>query len=115
MTDIAAQRPAAGAPIESAWGGQVHDAIEGIQAGTASIVFSGGTNGSAWLTVTFPRAYTAPPVVVASPQVTSNAYIANINNVTATGFVVGMSHKDASSNISAVTLPCHWIAVGTLA
>jgi hypothetical protein len=26
-----------------------------------------------------------------------------------------MSHKDASSNISAVTLPCHWIAIGTIA
>jgi hypothetical protein len=30
MPDITAARPTAGAPIESAWGGQVHDALESI-------------------------------------------------------------------------------------
>jgi 3-oxoacyl-(acyl-carrier-protein) synthase len=113
MGDITSTRPASGAPIATAWGAEIHDAIEGIQSGTASIVFAGGSNASADLTVTFPRAYAAPPAVVASPQVTSTAYVANIKAVTATGFTLAMSHKDAGSNISAVTLPCHWIAIGT--
>jgi len=107
--------PQPGDEITSAWGTSVAKALNGIQAGTASITFPGGSNASAVLTVTFPYAYVAAPAVVASPQVTSAAYIANIQNVTATGFTIQMSHKDAANNISAVSLPCHWIAVGVLA
>ena len=109
MPDIAATRPAAGAPIESAWGGQVHDTLEGVQTGTATVTFSAST-ASGVVTVTFPRPYASPPVVVAGGASGSN-YWGNSTGVTAT--TVGIQGRSATS-VSG-SFPITWIAIGTLA
>jgi len=108
MGDIAAQRPAAGAPIESAWGGQIHDALEGIQSGKVTIAGVTTATGVT-VTVTFPRAYSAPPVIaVGSP---STQVGVGLLNITATNFQMRAVRWDGSS--SAYTGEYHWVAVGT--
>ena len=59
-------RPTSGAPIETTWGDVVHDSIaaQDLQAGTVSITLNG--TGAATATVTFPRPFASPPVVVAT-------------------------------------------------
>ena len=56
MPDIASARPVAGAPIETAWGTDMHDAVEGVQAGKANAVFSAAT--AVAIDIVFPRAFT---------------------------------------------------------
>jgi len=110
MGDIAAQRPAAGAPIESAWGGQVHDAIEGIQSGKVTITGITSSTGVT-VTVTFARAFSAPPVItVGSP---STQVGVGLLNITATTFQMRAVRWDGSS--SAYTGEYFWLAIGTLA
>lgn len=110
MTDIAAQRPAAGAPIESAWGGQVHDNIEGIQVGIVTL--TGATSSaSAVANVVFPRAYASPPQVILG--MTSPLVGAAADTITATGFRALSRRLDGVA--TAFTGNYCWIAVGTLA
>lgn len=111
MPDIAAQRPAAGAPIESAWGAQVHDAVEGIQHGTVSITVSTGAVGTS--VVTFPRPYAVKPnaTAIAEIGISAKPSVA-ITGITATTLQLSISRGDgvASGNVTV-----HWIAIGTLA
>ena len=57
-------RPVSGAPIDSAWGGVVHDAIvaQDIQHGKASVVLTAASE--VGFTVTFARPFAAAPDVV---------------------------------------------------
>jgi len=112
MPDIAQSRPTAGAPIESAWGGAVHDAVEGVQSGTVQVPAPvSATSQSA--TVTFPRAYTAPPVVVVTPAMAAaNRFLmATVNTITTTGFGVLVTQKTDAA--FATVTPVNWVAVGT--
>jgi hypothetical protein len=109
MPDITAARPVSGAPIASAWGGQVHDALEGLQAGTLTITATGVNAASA--VVTFPRPYTAPPAVVGTVNVGSAGWFAVCHTITATGFTFLISFRDSAT--STVTAPCSWVAMGT--
>lgn len=112
MSDIAAQRPAAGAPIESAWGGQVHDAVEGMQAGT--VVISGITSSAAGVgTVVYPRPYATKPVVVISGP--SNVVIAGSDPTTQTVTGFNISAKRADGSGTAYSGTFSWIAIGTVA
>jgi hypothetical protein len=108
MPDITAGRPVSGAPIETGWGTQVHDAVEGIQVG--GVVISGATSTVEGSTaVVFPRPYvTAPTILITSP---STAVGVRAGSITATGFTASAKRNDGSSTAYSGTYP--WIAVGT--
>lgn len=108
MGDITSTRPASGAPIATAWGAEVHDQIEGIQAGSAAVTFSGST-ASNTVVVTFPRAYAAPPIVVVSLGVGAAAW-AVVSAVTATS--VSLQGR-APSSIASGSFAVNWLAIGT--
>lgn len=108
MPDITATRPAAGAPIESAWGGQVHDMLEGLQYGKFTLTWTNSAV-SDLPTITFPRAYAAAPIMVA---IVNQANVAAfLRQVTATTFQV--QARDVRETLGSFSADCHWIAVGT--
>lgn len=110
MPDIAAARPTAGAPIESAWGGQVHDAVESIQYGTVNV--SGITSSaSSTVPVVFPRPYASTPVIVATCA--SNVVNIGMSAPSATGVSFNGRRTDGSGTATAQDVG--WIAVGVLA
>jgi hypothetical protein len=109
MPDIGAARPVAGAPIETAWGQQAHDLIEGVQAGVGTVAFSNSSL-SATFTITFPRPYLTPPIVLVSSQHVH--YTAATMTAPTTTSVTGqMRRGDGSSQTG--TLGFAWIAIGT--
>jgi predicted secreted protein len=112
MPDIAATRPAAGAVVESAWGQQVHDQVEGIQAGTVTAPLS--ASAATTVTVTFPRAYLAAPVVVASAIFINGqpSVLATIQSAPTTTSVVLRVWTATGANATG-TYVIHWVAIGT--
>jgi len=109
VPDITAARPTSGTPIETAWGDQVHDALEGLQSGNASVVFA--STAVAVLRVTFPRAYTVPPVVVVTPISTGGTHYGYVGAVTTTYADVGIATRTGTA-VSGTVVAC-WIATGT--
>ena len=112
MPDITAGRPIAGAPIETAWGDQVHDAIEGLQAGFVDIAISGAASATAL--VTFPRAYSAPPIVVVAGNSVTAGVVAKLSSTTpptATAFTAVAQHVAGTSGTWTVRV--YWMALGT--
>lgn len=59
--DILAVRPVAGAPMETAWGQQVHDALQSFQMGTAALTVASGAGS---VLVTFPRPFLSAPIIL---------------------------------------------------
>jgi len=115
MPDLSATRPADAAPVATAWGQQVHDMLEGIQAGKGTLVYPGGTPDSTTLTVVFPRAYAVAPIVVVSVETGITRAIAAkliAGTVTTTQFQVQAQHV-AGTNVASSNLPFDWIAIGT--
>jgi hypothetical protein len=111
MPNITAARPAAGAPIETAWGQEVHDKIEAtplIQAGTVNIVFASA--GQAQTAVTFPIPFASPPAVTGC-MVGGSTLLPATSGVTASGFTASLRHYDNTAQ--SVTIGFAWIAVGT--
>jgi len=107
-------RPAAGAPIESAWGDIVHDSIAAmdLQAGTASVVVSAAAAGST--VVTFPRPFAAPPVVTtATGPLGTSLWVVTVLAVTATQVTLNATTKTGATG--SATVPMMWIAYGTRA
>ena len=113
MPDITAARPVAGAPIESTWGGQVHDNVEGIQTGSVVVTLTGASNGTA--VVTFPRAYTAPPKVFLTIAATTSNTMAHCwvpsAGVTTTQLNIAAGRDDSTTVTSSITV--NWLAIGT--
>ena len=107
MPDIAAARPAAGAVVESSWGQQVHDQVEGVQAGKASCSISASTAGTI-VPVTFPRAYLVAPIVVAAVMQGAGVW-AVATAVTTTG--LSLQLRAAASTTT--TVDVGWVAIGT--
>jgi hypothetical protein len=89
----------------------VHDAIEGMQAGTVAITVP--TGGFAQTIVSFTRAYATPPIVVASPMLESDGWVAVVGTVTATTVKLRVSTKLGGTQSG--SLSCNWIAIGTVA
>lgn len=116
MPDITATRPVDTAPVDTAWGQQVHDILEGIQTGTGvNVPFSGGTT-AASSTVTFPRAYVSAPVVIAQRETgtgTSPKIHVWAVNITTTSFTINGATGDGTT--SSNTIACRWIAIGIVA
>ena len=109
MPDIVSARPSSGSVIASAWGDEVHDQLEGLQMGSGSWTpasFPG--NGPV---VTFPRAYTAPPIVVVCYTGGSRVIVCTPDAVSATGFTPAAARHDGNATGAAVSYA--WIAIGT--
>ena len=106
MPDISATRPATGAPIDTPWGQQVHDMLEGIQTGTVMVPVSASVSGT--ITVTFPRAYTAPPIGIVSSGL--NTYNASATTNTTAIVIVLREVRETSATTSVLV---HWMAIGT--
>jgi hypothetical protein len=113
MGDIASTRPASGAPIATAWGAELHDAIEGIQTGTVTINLSGASTATA--AVTFPRPYATPPRVFLSVQQTFSSAATSAfcggSGITTTGFTAQGGRDDGTNATGAMTVS--WLAIGT--
>ena len=107
MPDISSTRPAAGAPVDTPWGQQVHDMLEGIQAGSVSVNFS-NSNLSNSAAVVFPRPYTVAPIIVA---VCANANYSPGVGATATQANLQAKRTDSAAVTAAMTIL--WIAIGT--
>lgn len=115
MPDITATRPASGAAVESAWGAQVHDMLEGIQVGTVTISVAAAALGTA--VATFPRPYaSAPRVLLTLQSVVSSgqahAWIASAG-ITATQATVAAGRDDSTTFSGSLVVA--WMAIGTLA
>lgn len=104
-------RPAAGAPIESAWGSVVHDAVVAmdLQAGNASVVVS--ASAAASIVVTFPRPFAAPPVVTtATGPLGTSLWVVTVLAVTATQVTLNATTKTGAT--ASATVPMMWMAYG---
>lgn len=109
-------RPSSGAPIDSTWGGLVHDTVvaQDIQHGKVSMTLSGAAE--VGLTVTFPRPFGAAPDVVATiGEIGGSAnrpVVAKISapNVTTTSFQLVI--QNTTGVATSLTFPVWWIAIG---
>ena len=104
-------RPAAGGVVESGWGGVVHDTAvaQDIQTGSATLTHT-AANLSNQVTITFPRPFAAPPVVVMVSN-NFNYVVAPAGNVaTPTAVVIQSKRVDGSAPTG--TVVCQWIAYG---
>jgi len=111
MPDITATRPASGEPIATAWGDQVHDAIEGIQTGTVSVNITAGP--TSWtVPVTFTRTYAVAPVAVATISSGSLVFWCSVENITTTGMTVRVTRKDETAQGATTTQVVQWVAIG---
>ena len=110
MADITAQKPVSGAPIESGWGAEIHDAIEGIQYGRNSVVFAAASDAN--LVITFPRAYASTPAVIVSLDAgVTRALVGKATAVGTSGFTFQGQHTSGGTASGSVNFS--WIAIGT--
>ena len=112
MPDLTAGRPVAGQPIETAWGQQVHDAIElarRVERGVFSVP-AGGTQGE--FSVTFGTAFATVPTVLLSPvsPQPGTLLVASLTIVSTSGFTAEIEKTDGSTTPAT---PCYWIALGS--
>ena len=119
MPDITANKPSAGAPIESSWGGEVHDILEALTAGATKWRMQWGVaninfvSNSEILAITFPVAFSATPVFfVANLNTSSALYFAQAASPSATGMSLRVTHRDGAG--SANTLVVGWFAIGAV-
>lgn len=114
MPNIAAARPVAGQPIETAWGQNVHDAIESVLVQGGKVTVSDGM-GTTELTghVVFPVAFSADPAV----SLTGSDYGGTITFVcgvvpTPTVSEFYFKIKTTEGGVISGAVTAHWIAVG---
>jgi hypothetical protein len=100
--------PNSGEVVASSWGAAVAQAHNGIQSGT--VTTPAITSGSAFVAVTFPRPFSAPPVVVAVGPGNTVLY-AQVGLITNTGFTAYI-RDSRDSPPSGGTAVINWIAVG---
>jgi hypothetical protein len=110
MPDITAARPVAGQPIETAWGDQVHDTIEGIPTIRNGIVTIPATTGQ--IAVAFASAYNGTPSIVLSP-VWGGLSALGVSSPTASGFTIVVRGLDGA--VPTTDIACNWLASGILA
>lgn len=105
-------RPTSGNPVDVAWGQVAHDAIVAIdiQSGRVTPGNAGSGNASAQVTVTFPRPFASPPIVVVSSD--NYNYFAGLNGAapTATAFTCAV-YRPVGGGVGAGS-PIEWIAIG---
>src|SRR5262245_61389963 len=111
MPDIGPARPVSGSPIATVWGTAVHDAVEGIQGGVATVTVTSAS--TADLAVAFPRAHARPPLVLVTVTTTTTAWYAAAVGITATGFSARVTQQDGTTGSASIQV--HWVAIGPLA
>lgn len=110
MPDLTPTRPADAAPVATDWGQAVHDMLEGIQGGTITITSTTATTADG--TVTFPRAYTAAPIVVIGVG-GGNTYLAGLVSApTTTQVTFRIFKRDGTAFTNGTQVVIWWIAVG---
>ena len=106
--------------IDPAWGNSVADQLNlgVIQSGVANYLGNSTTGYGPFYT--FPAAFTAPPIIVATVKnslaASTAGYYVKINDLSATG--VRFRHYDTDGfwyDAVPVAADVHWIAFGTLA
>lgn len=105
-------RPASGAVVESAWGQVAHDTAVALdyQYGTVTPGNAGSGNASSQITVTFPRPFASPPIVVVG-SVNFNYFAGlNGNQASATQFTCAV-FRPIGGGVGAGS-PINWIAIG---
>jgi hypothetical protein len=109
MPDIPAVRPAAGAPVETVWGQQVHDRIEGIQTGYVTVAGASAVTKSG--SAVFPFPYSANPIVVATAVPDDGQpYAVSVTGITTTGVTVTIARRDGVAFAPAVAVA--YVAIG---
>lgn len=113
MPDIVATRPADGAPIDTAWGAEIHDKIEGMQSGSGSVVFTASPT-SAELTVTFPRPFAGGPIQILLTAHSENYAIclSQGTGVTTSNFKVKGRYIPGTN--ASVSMGFFWLAIGPM-
>lgn len=109
MTDIAAARPVAGQPIETAWGQNVHDAIEAtarIWAGTGTLDVSGGAAAVQYATIPYP-AFSLPVVTAALVDPGAQSFSVGVVEVTATFAKVAVRLLDGTNFAYSLVVGIH--------
>jgi hypothetical protein len=115
MPQISAARPTAGQPIETAWGDQVHDAVEA----TPDILhersaITGNGTAEAQIVVAFGRAYAAVPTVTATMHsFDGNIYIVDIAAVDTVSVTLRAFNRSGANWSSLNSI--HWQAAGVFA
>lgn len=112
MPDITSTRPAGAQDIEAAWGQEVHDSIEGIQAGTVTLVASAADLTNA-VAVTFPRAFTAAPIVIVSVAPSTGGANWNVSATAVSATGATFQAREVRAVAGSQNVVCHWIAIGT--
>lgn len=104
-------RPAAGAPIESAWGSIAHDTAvaQDIQAGVAAIAQTAVARFD--YPLVFPRPFAAAPAVVAMCLGGSVTLVSGVALSTPTGITLSLFKRDGT-NLAAGTSTVYWVAIG---
>lgn len=110
MPDISAARPIAGAPIETAWGDEIHDQLEGLQAGTVPLTVTAVARYD--YTLTFPRAYAAAPTVIVGVVGGNTNLVGLVGLPSTTQVVIGVFRRDGA-NLTAGSVTITWLAIGT--
>jgi hypothetical protein len=111
MPDITATRPTSGTPIETSWGDEVHDAIEGIQYGTVTWNMVAGARSDA-PPIVFPRPYATPPVVFVSVPNGFQTYAAGIASQITTAGVTVCVMTNSGVALTAGPITVAWLAIG---
>jgi len=108
-------RPVEGAPVDTVWGGVVHDTAVAmdIQSGTLQQTLASG-QAEIGQAVTFARPFASPPVVVLGTQsaggVNGRIVFGRQSAITATGFTLWLQATGGAAG--AVTQTTSWLAYG---
>ena len=117
MPNITAARPVAGQPIETAWGDQVHDAIEaGIDIERGEVTSGTLASPFAVINVIMARAMTTPYQVSVTAQVLNGVAQVPILAIAIAGgqaFDIYVSYA-SGANIS-IPVTVQWVAFGRYA
>jgi hypothetical protein len=106
--------PQAGDEVTATWGQSVAKGLNGIQSGTVVVTATAAARTE--FTVTFPKAYASPPVVLCNAYnfQTSAATPRDTTTITATGFTGAVYPNAGGSNVAG-PITVGWVAFGTLA
>ncbi|MCJ7550081.1 MAG: hypothetical protein MUQ30_10405 [Anaerolineae bacterium] len=117
MPEITAARPVAGQPIETAWGDQMHDAMEALPSTLRGfqVIAAPNTPGTSAVLPFAGATFISQPTVMVSAAVqdTSGMIVAGVSAITTTGFTCYIERSNGLNITTGTTI--YWVAVGTLA
>lgn len=110
MPNLAIVKPQPGDEVTSTWGQSVANGMNGIQSGLTNITTTAAP--STTLTVTFPRAFTAPPNVVCTALTGAGTVLAFAQAPSATQVVLGVCNRDGGNLTAGQVVGVQWLAIG---